>query len=114
MVLAAEHQFPYRYGMNKLRDLREKAGLTQHQLAAAIRSHQPRIADWEREPGEPRYRRIPLEKARAAAKVLNCMLWDLRPDILQDNSFDLMLEGADDAFKDDVRDYIIFKSNQRR
>lgn len=99
--------------MNRLKDLREKAGLTQHQLADKIGSHQPRIADWEREPDEKGYRRIPLDKARAAAKALGCMLWDLRPDILQDNSFDLMLEGADAAFKEDVRNYIKFKSAQR-
>lgn len=99
--------------MNKMRSLREAAGLTQRTLAEKARSHQPRIADWEKQPHENGYRRIPLDKAKLVAKALDCNLWDIRPDILSAESFDLMLEGSSAQFKKDIRDYIIFKAAQR-
>lgn len=116
MVLGVGLSALYRSGMdraNKLKELRERAGLTQAELAEAIHSQQPRVADFERQPGEKNYRRIPLEKAKAAARVLRCPLWAIRPDILSADSIDLMLEGQSDAFKKEVRDYIIFKQSQQ-
>jgi transcriptional regulator with XRE-family HTH domain len=98
---------------NRLRQLREAAKLTQKELAQKIGTQQSQIDRWEKQADEKGYRRIPLDWARKAAKALDCMLWDLRPDILNDNSFDLLLEGASEEFKKDVRDYIIFKSEQR-
>lgn len=100
--------------MNKLRQFRELAGLSQKELANKIHSHQPRIADWEKEPHEKGYRPIPLKTARKMAVELDCMLTDLRPDLLTAESIDILLEGASQALRNDVRDYAIYKLRQRR
>jgi DNA-binding XRE family transcriptional regulator len=113
MVLVRERAALYRIGMNKLRGLREKAGLSQEELAKQVDSHQPRIVDWEKEPHESGYRRIPLDTARKMVVILDCMLTDLRPDLLNVRSIDVLLEGAPTAIQDDIRNYAIYRLGQR-
>jgi transcriptional regulator with XRE-family HTH domain len=99
---------------NRLRQLRERAKLTQAELARRMGTQQAQIDRWEKQPDEKGYRQIPLQWARKALKPLDCMLWEIRPDVLADESFDLLLEGAPADVKKDVRDYVIFKLEQHR
>jgi transcriptional regulator with XRE-family HTH domain len=114
MVLGKADPIQYRIGMNKLRAFREKAGLSQAQLAKAVGSYQSRIAAFEKNPGSDGYRRVPLETAREIAVVLDCMLTDLRPDLLSTGSIDVLLEGSPKELRDEIRDYAIYKLAQRR
>ena len=100
--------------MSKLKLFRELRGLSQGELAKAIKTNQARISNWEKEPGQKGYRQIPLKTARDAATVLNCLLTELRPDLLSTKSIDLLLEGAPAAIRDDIRDYAIYKLKQSR
>jgi transcriptional regulator with XRE-family HTH domain len=105
----------YPIGMNnRLRELRERAKLTQKELAKKMGTQQAQIDRWEKQPDEKGYRRIPLPWARKAVRELHCMLWEVRPDVLTDESVDLLLEGAPPDVKKDVIDYAIFKLEQRR
>lgn len=113
MVLAAESHAPYRNGMSRLRELRERAKLTQGQLAARLGTQQPQVARWEKDEDDPKFRRIPLPYARKATKIFECMLWELRPDILSDKSIDLLLEGAPDALRQEVLRYAKYQLSQK-
>ena len=95
--------------MSKLRIYRENARLSQAALGNKIGSHQSKISSWEKEPDEKGYRRIPLDKAREAATVLNCLLTELRPDLLTAKSIDVLLEGAPATIREDIRSYAIFR-----
>lgn len=97
---------------NRLRELRERAKLTQKELAKQMGTQQSQVDRWEKEESDEYYRKISLPWARKAAKVLGCMLWELRPDVLNDRSVDLLLDGASAELVKDVRDYAIFKLQQ--
>jgi len=113
MVLDGGLAARYRIGMNKLRLHREKAKLSQGALAKKIGTHQSKISLWEKEPHEDGYRLIPLAKAKEAATILNCLLTELRPDLLTAKSIDVLLEGAPQAIREDIRNYAIFRLGQR-
>jgi transcriptional regulator with XRE-family HTH domain len=90
--------------MNKLRGLREKAGLSQNKLAKQIGAQQCHVSLWE-----SGARPIPYDKAYKAAKVLGCLATELRPGI---PGIDFLLQGAPQALIDDVRDYTLFQLRQ--
>lgn len=58
--------------MNKIKDKREAAGLTQHRLAEALGVDRSAIAKWETGEALPRADKLP-----ALAKVLSCNVDDL-------------------------------------
>lgn len=99
--------------MNHLRALRERAGLSQGQLAKKVRSYQSKISAWEKQPHEDGYRQIPLDKAREASVVLDCLLTELRPDLRESKSIDVLLKGAPAAIREDVRNYAIYRLGQK-
>jgi transcriptional regulator with XRE-family HTH domain len=92
---------------NKLRRLREAAGLSQGELADRIGSFQTKISAWE-----SGARGIPLDKAILIAHALDCFLTELRPDLLKAKSIDVMLQGAPKPVIDDVRNYALFRLSQ--
>lgn len=57
-----------------LKDLRIKAGLTQHQLAILLDMRVNTISEWERGVTEPR---IPVRKVLLLCKTLDCSLEEL-------------------------------------
>lgn len=113
MVLGDGTMASYRNGMNELKELRERAKLSQAAFAKRLRTQQPQVTRWEKQPDEPDYRCIPMEKAKLAAEVLDVPLWRIRPDILSTDSIDLLLEGSSKAFKKEVRDFILFRQKQK-
>lgn len=114
MVFALGEAIIYPNGMDsRLRELRDRAKLTQKELADRMGTQQAQINRWEKRPNENGYRRISLPWARKAAKELHCMLWELRPDILTDKSIDLLLEGAPDDLKEEVLGFAKYRLSQR-
>lgn len=99
---------------NKLKELRERADLSQSALAKRIGSFQPRVADWEKQPDEKGYRQIPIEKAILAAEALDVPLWKLRPDILGKDSVEPLMEGLSEASKKEIRKFINFTREQEK
>lgn len=95
--------------MNQLRPLRQKAGISQYKLGHRIGAYQSKVSAWEMEPGQVGYRRIPLDKAIAAAAVLGCFLTELRPDLRDAESIDVLLKGAPAALREEVRNYVMFR-----
>lgn len=57
-----------------MRDLREKAGLTQQNVAFIIDVRPATISDWERGARQPR---LPLAKVRQLIKLYNCTFEEL-------------------------------------
>lgn len=98
----------YRFGMSKLRIFRERAGLSQAELAKKIGGRQPHISEYELG-----VRAIPLDKAIEAAIVLQCPLTELYPGLVKANSIDVLLMGAPEAIKKEVREYALFRLGKK-
>lgn len=107
MVSDARVPLQYHLGMNRLRKYREmvKPHLSGHKLAAKLGTQQPQVNRWERwgEPGAPpSARQIPIWWAIRAAKILGCRPIDLRPDLQNLRSLDLMIEGSPEDVQDRI------------
>lgn len=83
----------YRNGMNPLRAFREKAGLSQQQLADLAGTSQPQILRLEKEPDEAEYREMTATWALRLAPHLGIQPLQLFPQLLT-GSLDALLVDA--------------------
>jgi transcriptional regulator with XRE-family HTH domain len=87
----------YRNGMNPLRTFREKAGLSQQQLADKAGTPQPQIVRLEKEPDEDDYREMTVSWALRLAPPLGITPIELFPQLLEtlrSDSIDALLVGT--------------------
>jgi transcriptional regulator with XRE-family HTH domain len=95
--LDSDFRVKYRNGMNPLRAFREKAGLSQQQLAEKAGTSQPQIVRLEKEPDEDDYREMTVSWALRLAPPLGITPIELFPQLLESlrsDSIDALLVGV--------------------